>query len=91
LHYVCVGDAHNPEAFAGEPFRPSLVIIHLIGMCVAVDLDHQLCLGAKKVGNERAKPDLAPEFETIYLSGTKFTPQAPFGRGRIATCFADAS
>ena len=89
-HYVAVRHPHKPEAFASKPRRSTQVVFHLRGMAVTVDLDDQFSLGAKEIGDERAKPDLAAKFGARHLAGAKARPEALFGRGGLATPSADS-
>jgi hypothetical protein len=54
LHYVRVGDPHNPKALAAEPSCSAFVIFDLRCVAIAVDFDDQFRFSAEEVGDEWA-------------------------------------
>jgi hypothetical protein len=68
LNYVGVRHPHNPKSLTRKPVRPPLVIFFLFGMGIAIHLNDQPRLRAEKVGNERPKPHLSAELETVDLA-----------------------
>jgi hypothetical protein len=91
LHYVAVRHPDKPEAFAGEPVRPTQVIVELFSMSIAVDFDYQPRLRAEKVGNEWTKPNLTSEFCATQLARAEPRPKLALGRRCVAAGLADAS
>ena len=80
LHYVGVRHPHNPEALPCQPSGTAPIIIHLKGMGLAIDLDHQLCLSTEEISDERAQPDLAAELEAGELAGAQAGPESALSR-----------
>jgi hypothetical protein len=46
LHHIIIGKPDHSESFPAKPFGAVSVVVNLIRMRVAVDLDNQTILGA---------------------------------------------
>ena len=73
IHFL-VGRWQNGLPVFVQPLCASLVVINLICMYVAVNFDHQLCLGAVEIHYKMPNGMLAPELVSAKLAVAHNSP-----------------
>jgi hypothetical protein len=82
---LIVGGANNLISCYLEPFGTSLIVVGLLSMHGAIDLQNHALLGTAKIDDKTPNHMLTPELEAIEPAATKATPKHRLGRRLLAT------
>jgi hypothetical protein len=81
--YIVIPEPQDNETLIPQPSIPLGIIIGLLSMLPAVQLDDQPFFQTDKIDNVLSQWLLATEFETLDLPKTKFSPEQPLGVGGV--------
>jgi hypothetical protein len=84
LHHIVIPETQHRITLTAQPRIPILVVVHLLGMLAAIELDYQPLLQTHKIHNVAAHWFLPPEFQTQEAMRPQVIPQSLLGFGLFA-------